>query len=121
MLFGFWLNRVLIGYGGLVHICWANERAEISFLVDPERAVGSDYALDFRSFLALISDVAFGDMGLHRLTTETSVERARHLGILESCGFQLEGRLVENKKLGAGFVDSVIHARMRAHFKGIIE
>lgn len=27
---------VLIGYGGLVHISWANRRAEVSFLLTPE-------------------------------------------------------------------------------------
>ncbi len=113
VLMTLWFDGCLIGYGGLVHINWDNERAEVSFLLDTGRASQSSYSDDFRAFLAMISEVAFEDLGLHRLTTETIVERDRHLKILEASGFMLEGRMIDHRKTDSGFADSVLHARLR--------
>ena len=55
ILFSFLFKKVLIGYGGLVHIAWEDKRAEVSFLVDPKRSANqSIYANDLLHFLNLI-------------------------------------------------------------------
>ena len=39
MLFSFYNQNKLIGYGGLVHINWIHKNAEISFLLKPATAI----------------------------------------------------------------------------------
>jgi len=112
ILFGFLHNGTLIGYGGLVHISWLHDRGEVSFLLDPTRANGESYVVDFKAFLGLIVEVAFVHLGFHRITTETIVERTEHLAILEASKFVLEGRLVGHRKTDSGYADSVLHARI---------
>jgi RimJ/RimL family protein N-acetyltransferase len=102
-----------IGYGGLVHINWTDERAEISFLVSPDRAANHDlYAADQRNFIELIRKVAFEDLHLNRLYTETYDVRPRHIQTLQECGFVLEGAMKSHAKVGDVFVNSLIHGML---------
>jgi RimJ/RimL family protein N-acetyltransferase len=99
-----------IGYGGLVHIDWAYQRAEVSFLLDP--AVGSDaerHAALFVRFMRLMQTLAFGDLGLHRLTSETYAFRIAHIAILERCGFVREGVLRDHVLVDGARCDAVLH------------
>ncbi len=102
-----------LGYGGLTHIDWEQQRAEVSFLVDPERASDPErYECDLRAFLGFLQDWAFGELGLHRLFTETYAFREHHLSVLESAGFQPEGRMrdhVADPDSPTGFADSLLH------------
>lgn len=99
-----------IGYGGLVHVAWNDRRAEVSFLLAPEYAAApSEYTSRFAAFLKLIKMLAFDDLRLHRLWTETFATRGDHIKILEANGFQLEGRLREHVSVGGRRVDSLIH------------
>ncbi len=108
------LNERLIGYGGLVHIGWGDQRAEMSFLVDDLRAKDlRQYACDLRAFIALVRSMAFDDLGFHRLFTETYANRHHHIKVLESAGFLREGVLRDHVKIGSCFVDSLIHAILR--------
>jgi RimJ/RimL family protein N-acetyltransferase len=103
-----------IGYGGLVHISWPNLRAEISFLVDT--AVTKDearYAQLFRDYLGLIKTLAFRDLGLHRVCTETFSHRPMHLRILEESGFVFEGRLRNHVRVNEVPYDSILHGCLR--------
>jgi RimJ/RimL family protein N-acetyltransferase len=104
-----WSDNQLIGYGGLVHIDWHNRRAEVSFLVDPVRLTEGSYEKDFFAYLRLIADLARDDLSLHRLTGETFPERVEHVRIFESFGFVREGHLIEHRKQGEGFADSLVH------------
>ncbi len=113
ILFSYWASGTLIGYGGLVHIAWRNRRGEVSFLVDPDRVASGDYAADFTTYLNLIGQVAFDDLGFHKLTTETSVHRVAHMAILESCGFQIEGELVDHQLVDGEYVNSLLHAKIK--------
>ncbi|WP_419908431.1 GNAT family N-acetyltransferase [Hoeflea sp.] len=99
-----------IGYGGLVHIDWQNERAEISFLLDPrfERQTDRRPAL-FSAFLALIKRLAFDDLKLRRLYTETYATRERHMRTLEEAGFCREGCLRQHVLIDGKAVDSILH------------
>jgi RimJ/RimL family protein N-acetyltransferase len=111
ILFALLEREHLIGYGGLVHISWEHLRAEMSFLVDPERASGSAYPQDLAVFSKLMERAA-GDLGLHRLTVETFAGRVEHIKALEQAGFALEGRLRDHVRTDSGYQDSLIHARV---------
>jgi RimJ/RimL family protein N-acetyltransferase len=99
-----------IGYGGFVHISWPDRRAEISFLVDPDRATRAEvYARDFTVWLALVRRLAFERLGFQRLCTETYVTRVEHINLLESAGFEREGRLRHHVIIHGRPVDSLMH------------
>jgi len=104
----------LIGYGGLVHIAWEHQRAEVSCLVDDIRAKHHGlYAEDFSAFIALIRCMAFDDLGFHRLCTETYAIRAQTIYLLELAGFRREGVLRDHVRIRGAFVDSIVHALLR--------
>jgi RimJ/RimL family protein N-acetyltransferase len=110
MLFSYLHLDELIGYGGLVHISWEDRRAEVSFLVAPERAADSSvYSQDFSLYLSLIKKTAFQHLGFTRLFTETYDIRSHHINILESNGFLFEGRLKAHVWIDAHPVDSLMH------------
>ena len=111
ILMGLLVDDMLIGYGGLVHINWEDQRAEMSFLVDKARSKDSNqYGCDFRAFISLIRTLAFSDLCLHKIFTETYSIRHHHRQILESSGFQCEGVLRDHVKIGNTFVDSFFHS-----------
>ena len=103
-------GQTIIGYGGLVHISWPNLRAEVSFLLTPElehhTATRSGI---FRTFLALIQELAFIGLGLRRLFTETVASRDKHIEVLEAAGFVEEGRLRGHMIVNQMPIDAVMH------------
>lgn len=100
----------LIGYGGLVHVSWPNQRAEVSFLVAPAvESVPDTRSAVFASFLGLVQELAFEDLGLRRLTTETFESRTRHMATLEAAGFVREGVLREHVLIRGVPANSIIH------------
>jgi RimJ/RimL family protein N-acetyltransferase len=100
----------LIGYGGLVHIQWGDQRAEVSFLLDPYREMDPSLrAKDFGCFLEMVKQLAFNDLGLARLCTETYAMRSRHIEVLEAHGFIREGRLRRHVRVDGRPVDSLVH------------
>ena len=110
ILFSYLHEQELIGYGGLVHISWKDRRAEVSFLVAPERAADPIvYEQDFSLYLALIKIIAFQHLGFTRLCGETYDIRPHHTKILEANGFQLEGRLRAHVWIDGKPVDSLMH------------
>lgn len=116
ILFSFFVNDELIGYGGLVHIRWEDKRGEISFLSETKRSRDkTKYAEDFGAFLKLIKMVAYEDLELNRLYTETFDIRPLHVDILEANGFILEGRMKQHNMINNKFVDSVIHGNVREY------
>lgn len=109
---------VLIGYGGLVHISWANRRAEVSFLLTPELEKNSDELIAlFSRFLDLMKQLAFDDLGLRRLCTETFAHRTRHIATLEASGFSCEGRLREHVLIDGKPTDSFAHGLLAFEWK----
>ena len=102
---------ILIGYGGLVYIDWIARKAEISFLLDSEIERQSDkYSRFFFTFLKLIQVLAFEDLRLNRLFTETFSNRIRHIDTLEAAGMKHEGTLREHVIVGGQKRDSLVHA-----------
>jgi hypothetical protein len=90
ILFSFLQEDTCIGYGGLVHIDWLKREAEVSFLVDMKRAENAQlYRRDFGIYLSLIQLIAFEELQLDRIFTETYAVRPVHVAILEDSGFVL--------------------------------
>lgn len=111
ILFGICFDRTLIGYGGLVHLDWENERGEVSFLLDSSlESDGSAKQMLFGKFLEAIKHLSFSHLGLNRIWTETFDFRQEHIAVLERHGFRPEGRLSLHTKIGASnYCDSLIH------------
>jgi RimJ/RimL family protein N-acetyltransferase len=118
LLFSLLHDDVLVAYGGLVHISWLDARAEVSFLADPARAAdASTYRRDFFTFLQLLNRVAFEDLRLNRLVTETYDIRPAHVAIMEEAGFRREGRLRQHVRLTADtFADSLVHGLLASDY-----
>jgi RimJ/RimL family protein N-acetyltransferase len=110
ILLGLFENDRIIGYGGLVHIAWDYARAEVSFLLATEIAANEEVVSTlFATWLRQMQRLAFDDLGLSRLTTETYAMRALHIRILEEAGFQREGLLREHVRVGGRPMDAVVH------------
>ena len=108
----------LIGYGGLVHIAWQDRRAEVSFLLAPPiEHAPEDRRIVFSNFLRLVQELAFKDLGLSRLWTETYAHRSSHLDTLEAAGFRREGCLRSHVIINNEYVDSLIHGLLASEWK----
>jgi RimJ/RimL family protein N-acetyltransferase len=118
LLFCFFKDDAFIGYGGLVYLQWEDKRAEVSFLLDPERTHDhTHYRKDFLGFLSLIRQVSFDTLKLNRIVTETYAFRKDHMKVLEEFGFKVEGTLVNNILLDGVFVDSILHAYLKKNYQ----
>lgn len=99
-----------IGYGGITNIDWVSKRGEVSFLLDTERINNEiSYEREFTIFLSLLKKLAFENMHLNRLFTETFDFRKHHISILEKNGFQLEGRMRGHVFIQNQYHDSLLH------------
>lgn len=114
ILFSLLVEDQCIGYGGLVHIDWENRRAEVSFLLNTDIKESSKlFATYFSSYLEIIQTIAFQELKLHKLTTETFDIRPQLPTLLEKNGFLLEGRCKEQIKIRKKFVDSLLHGLVK--------
>lgn len=112
-------DDVCVGYGGLVHIDWQSMRAEVSFLLNPAFIHDTDvYAMFFRNFLELLKHIAFNELLLNRLYTETYEleHRQHHINVLEQSGFAREGRLIQQVKIDGKFTDSLLHGLVKENY-----
>jgi RimJ/RimL family protein N-acetyltransferase len=118
ILFAFLHRDRHVGYGGLVHVAWAHKRAEISFLLDPIYVSQPNvYAEHFLHFLELMKQVAFGDLALNRLYTETYAFRVHHMSVLEAAGWQVEGTMRSHVIVDGKETDSVLHGYLRSDYE----
>lgn len=110
----------LIGYCALVRIDRVNNRAELSFLVDPSRAEDEDlYRDDMISALALLCRHGFEVAKLHRIYTETFEFRESHIAVLEDFGFVRDGVLRSHQYKNGEYVDSIIHSILDEEWESI--
>lgn len=111
-----------IGYGGLVHIAWEHRRAEVSFLLDPVFVPEPDtYARYFSTYLDLLKELAFRDLGFRRLVTETYAMRTHHISVAEANGFRLEGVLKQHVVIDGKPVDSLIHGCLASEHRSRLD
>lgn len=105
-----------IGYGGLVHIAWEHRRAELSFLLDTTLTSDINFLIrTFGTFLELMKVLAFEDLGLQRLSTETYAMRKHHIDVLEESGFRREGVLKQHVIIDGEPVDSILHGCLASY------
>jgi len=110
ILFSFLKNDQLIGYGGLVNLSWKDKRAEMSFLLDDQRAKKKLlYKEDMSNFISLMKKVVFEEMKFNRMFTETYDFRKYHMVILEENGYKKEGVLRDHIIESEKFHDSIVH------------
>jgi len=110
ILVSFLNHEKLIGYGGLVHTSWSDKRAEVSFLLDPERSTNElTYAKDFQQYFRMIKRIAFVNLKLNKLFTETFDIRPKHIELLEKSGFVREGVLREHVQIKGQLINLIIH------------
>jgi RimJ/RimL family protein N-acetyltransferase len=110
ILLGLFENGQIIGSGGLVHIAWDYGRAEVSFLLATEISRADEVVeARFEAWLRQMQSLAFDDLGLSRLTTETYAMRTLHIRVLEKVGFQPEGRLREHVRVDGRPMDALVH------------
>ncbi len=110
ILFSYLEGDECIGYGGFVNIDWEKRVAEVSFLVATNRTKNLDqYEINFLAFLDLLKEVAFADIMLNKVFTETYDIRDHHISVLEKSGFLLEKRIRDNQLINGKMVDSLMH------------
>ncbi|AFK01766.1 putative ribosomal-protein-serine acetyltransferase [Emticicia oligotrophica DSM 17448] len=108
ILFSFLKNGECIGYGGLVHINWIDLNAEISFIMDT--ALEKDFfEYHWSAYLNLIKQVAFNDIGFHKIFTYAFDLRPHLYTMLLKNGFSEEARLKEHCLFEGKFIDVLIH------------
>jgi hypothetical protein len=111
LLFSFHKDNERIGYGGLVHLSWIDKRAEMSFLVHPDRVKNQAvYGEDWYNFIQLMKQLCFSEMKFNRLFCETYAFRKFHISVMEKAGMKEEGRLRQHIFEGGAFVDSIMHS-----------
>ena len=111
ILFSFLENDICIGYGGLVHINWIDQNAEISFIMNTVLEKNRFHEI-WTAYLNLIEKVAFEELKLHKIFTYAFDLRPHLYPVLESCGFKEEARLKEHCFFDGQFLDVVYHAKM---------
>lgn len=111
VLFSFLKNDLCIGYGGLVHINHIDKNAEISFIMNTDLEAQS-FEKYWLEYLSLIQEVAFSDMGFHKIYTYAFDLRPHLYRTLITAGFYEEARLKEHCFFENKYIDVVIHAKI---------
>jgi len=111
ILFSFLQSGVCIGYGGLVHINWGDKNAEVSFIMNTELEA-EHFAKNWSAYLQLIEEVAFAELGLHKIYTYAFDLRPHLYPVLEACGFYREAELADHCYFEGEYKKVVIHAKL---------
>ena len=72
------------------------------------------YREDILALLGIVRKLAFEELKLHRLYTETYDIRPFHICVLEEFGFVMEGRLKDHNIINNQYVDSIFHGLIYA-------
>jgi RimJ/RimL family protein N-acetyltransferase len=110
ILFSYLKEGQCIGYGGLVHINWIDKHAEISFLMNTELEQ-EDFVLHWKNYLWLLEEIAFEQLGFHKIFTYAYDLRPRLYQALNKSRFKEEARLIDHCCLGGKYVDVLIHSK----------
>lgn len=111
LLFSYFENDELIGYGGLVHINWKDKYSEISFLLNPDYNVEAIYFEYFSVFLKLIEMAAI-ELGHNKIFTfGYDLDSYRFLPLPEQ-GYGLDARLERHKVINSKSCDVLIYSKI---------
>lgn len=94
---------VRVGMVELNGIEWDRARAEVAFWIAPAHQ-DAGYG---RDALSTLVDYAFDQLGLHKLAAEAFATNEASMRLLESIGFEREGRLREEEYVDGEWVDVV--------------
>jgi RimJ/RimL family protein N-acetyltransferase len=109
ILFSFLEEEVCVGYGGLVHINWLDNNAEISFVINTSKE--EDFFIKYwEVYLNLIKRVAFKEINLHKIYTYAYDARPKLYLALENCGFKQESRLLDHSLVNGIYKDVLYHS-----------
>lgn len=111
LLFSFLKGETCIGYGGLVHINWVDQNAEISFIMDTALESESFLPL-WHIYLDLIEQVGFVQLKLHKLYVYAFDLRPHLYSMLEKANYVLDARLKEHARFRGKYVDVVIYYKL---------
>ena len=111
ILFSFLENEICIGYGGLVHINWIDQNAEISFIMNTVLEKNRFHEI-WTAYLNLIEKVAFEELKLHKIFTYAFDLRSHLYPIFENAGFQKEAELLDHKKFDNRYINVIIHSKI---------
>lgn len=115
-LFSYVKDGICFGYGGLVHINYHRKSAELSFIMNT-RLEESEFSLHWSTYLALIEEIAFKRLELHKIFTYAYDLRPHLYPILEAGGFvherTLENALIEQDKRIPALIHSKWNAKLR--------
>ncbi len=111
ILFSYLEGEKCIGYGGLVHINWADQNSEISFIMDTSLE-NEHFEFQWTTFLDLIENVAFEEIGLHKIYTYAFDLRLNLFKALEKIHFEKEAILKEHFQINNFFHDVIIHSKI---------
>ena len=114
ILFSYLENDVCIGYGGLVHINWIDNNAEISFIMDT-RLEKDHFAEHWSNYLTMLKEVAFSDLNLHKIYTYAFDLRPQLYTMLEANGFLREATLKDHCFFEGEYKNVVIHSYINGH------
>ena len=116
ILFSFLKNKILIGYGGLVHIDWKARTAEVSFLIDTEHE--EKYFQNFwKIFIDLIESIAFNHLSFHKIYTFSYNLRPKLYKILKKLNFFNEKTFYKTLSKKVKVIDSRIDSKYSNDFK----
>lgn len=116
ILFSYLKEGQCIGYGGLVHINWIDKHAEISFLMNTELEQ-EDFVLHWKIYLWLLEEIAFDQLGLHKIFTYAYDLRPRLYEALNKSRFKEEARLIDHCCFGGKYIDVLIHSKFNPELK----
>ena len=111
ILFSYLEENVCIGYGGLVHINWIDRNAELSFIMDTNLEK-EFFGFHWKTYLSLIEQVAFEELGLHKIYTYAFDLRPSLYHALEQSGFDRAARLQEHCFFEDKYIDVIIHSKI---------
>lgn len=114
ILFSFLEQGVCVGYGGLVHINWIDNNAEISFIMNTilEKERFSEI---WSIYLTMLKEVAFKDLKLHKIYTYAFDLRPHLYKMLEANGFVREATFKEHCLFQGEYKDVIIHSIIDDH------
>lgn len=109
ILFSFLEKGNLVGYGGLVHIDWDNNNAEISFLMNTilQEKFFNRY---WSNFLTLLKNIAFNELNFYKIYVYAFDIRAELYPVLEMNEFKLDCRLKNHCRINGFYKDVVIYS-----------
>jgi len=109
ILFSYLKNEECIGYGGLVHINWIDKNAEISFIMNT--ILEKDFfEFHWKNYLLLLQEIAFNEIGLHKIYTYAFDLRPRLYVALQEAGFKHEATLKQHCRFNGKYMDVLIHS-----------